>query len=1039
MPRASHPLPQLVLDRLRAALARLRAEAPWVRARRELAVEAAPVRAIAEAPDAAAALRLAYEPLPPGSRFGAGHRAWQQRWCRVRVPAGRSRAGAERLLEWRCQGETTAWIDGEPWCGLDDLHPQMPLPDGERTVYLDVGLYPSSGMWVQRPIDRFGAVFDGCALVLRDRRLWQAQYALEVVEQLLRGRLRAQGLEPPAVGFHPPFERLDPLTRQLVALAEALCALAEGGIEALAREAAALLARMPAEPWQPRAVLVGHAHLDVVWLWPEAVAERKALHSWATMLRLAERWPELVCQTSQPALLAAAERRAPALAARIRRLARAGRWELSGAFFVECDTHLPCGEALVRCLRLGQRRFAAATGAPSRLCWLPDAFGYSAALPQILAQSGVDRFFTTKLAWSAITRFPHTSFVWRGHDGSEVLAHIAASPAGYNGHATVGELVEAAALHRQLPEHPELLCPTGHGDGGGGVAEDQLARARCLASLAGVPRVIWDRPAAFFDRLEALRDRLPVWQGELYLEYHRGTFTTQARCKAAYRALERALQTAEAVRAVRRAGPLPDEDWERLSLAQFHDALPGSSIGLVYEQLVPELERRAEALLERAAAELRVEEGDGAWSAFNPLALARQAVVEVPALLRAAEDGEGRPLPVQRAGARTLVAVELPALGGAVIRPARRSFRPAGALCASPGTLDNGLVHAAFDERGRLSALTVDGEALALAAPAGLALYRDLPADFDAWDIDRADVLAPIGEHPALALRVEERGPLRATLAGSAALGERSRLTLRWRLELGCPWLLAELDIEWRERHRLLKFHCPTAYRGRLAWFGAPFGAVGRVQQPADAAAAAQWEVPASRWAAVTDDDGQGLALVSERSYGFACRDGDLALSLLRAPTYPDAEADQGRHRIRWALGRHRAVGVAGRPCTAAWADLLYTPPLVVAGRLALPPPPVAADAEGSLVPAWVEPLAGGGCALRLHETAGRHGAARLQLGEPAATMQLVELSGRPLPQPCSPAADGAVLVRHTPYQLLTLVAGARGDSPATPRRSDRR
>lgn len=1028
MPRLTNPLPQLTLDRLRGALARLRAEAPWERQRLALEVEGAPVFAIAEAPSIDQAAALPYQALPPGALFGPAQGAWHQRWCRVRVPEP-GRVAGERLLLWDCQGETTAWIDGVPWCGLDDLHPAMPLPPRPCTVYLDVGLYPTSGMWVRRAIDRFGARFDGCALVVRDRRQWLAQYGLEVLEQLLRLRLAALGLEPPAVGYHPPLESVDPLTRQLLAAAGELCDAAETGIEELLRRLPAVFRQFPAEAWQPRALLVGHAHLDAVWLWPEAVAYRKALHSWSTMLRLSERWPALICQISQPALIKAAQAMAPGLVERMRELARAGRWELSGAFFVECDTNLPCGEALVRCLRLGQRALQQLSGRPSRLCWLPDAFGYSAALPQILKQSGVSYFFTTKLAWSAVTRFPYTSFVWRGHDGSEVIAHIAAGSAGYNGHAVVSELSEAAARHRQCDVHPELLCPTGHGDGGGGVSEDQLARAEFLSSLSGVPRAQWAAPTAFFDRLRRRRQLLPVWQGELYLEYHRGTYTSQAACKAAYRALERALQSAEAVRAVRRLGPLPDEDWERLCFAQFHDALPGSSIGLVYRQLVPELQQRAERLLAQAVQELgggAPRGADGPWLVFNPLALERAVVVHLPGQPGALVDDEGRPLPLQRAGERTLVALRLPPLGAVQLRRAARDKRWA-PLHAASDALDNGLVQARFTADGRLQSLAIGGERLALAQPAGLALYRDLPADFDAWDIDHHSLRRPLAGHPAMRLRIAERGAVRAVLAGRARLGEASSCVLRWMVERDVPWLLVELEIDWQERHRLLKFHCPTAYRGRQAWFGAPFGVVARSQQPGDAAAEAQWEVPGSRWAAVGDDDGRGLAIVSACSYGFSCRDGDLGLSLLRAPSYPDAEADRGRHCLRWAIGRHRAVGGDGQPATAAWADLLFTPPLIAEGGAALPPPLLACDVDGSLVPAWVEPLAGGACALRLHEVGGRRGEALLRAAHRGVTLAVCDLRGQALGGArLRRARDREAWLAHRPYGLYTIHAVER-------------
>lgn len=1031
MPRVTNPLPQLVLDRLRATLRVLRQQAPWDVRSEVLAVEAAPLANLLSAhAGPAQAARLAYKPLRPGSVFGPPQGDWHQRWCRVRIPAPRAGERGRRYLAWRCQGEATAFLDGEPWTGLDGVHPVMPLPDRACTLHIDVGLYPMAGIWSPdvRPIDGFGARFDSCRLVVRDRRLWEAQFDLEVVEQAVALRLGAAGLAVPAVGFHPSFDRVEPLTRLLVAAASELCDAAAAGIAALAAAGPRILARLPAESWQPGAALLGHAHIDLVWLWPELVTRRKGQHTFASMLRLMERWPEFVFSTSQPALYRMIEADSPAQLRAVRKRIAEGRWEATGAFEVEPDNNLPSGEALVRSLLLGQERFRQLRGTPSTVCWIPDVFGYSAALPQILRLAGVERFYTTKMSWSSVTRFPYTSFVWRGHDGSEVLTHLTTSPAGYNGCASVGEIHETLLGHRQADVHGEMINPVGFGDGGGGVTEEMLGRARRLASLAGVPKASWSTAEAFFDRLERVRAKLPVFQGELYLEFHRATYTTQSDFKAAYRALERALQMHEAVRVATRGAPLPDEHWQRLCFAQFHDALPGSSIGLVYQQLGGELRERAAAVTAAAHAELATSSGNPGFLAFNPLPLARRAVVELPGAHAALSTPDGLALPVQAVGSgrtrRTLAIVDLPALGSERLLPGRGAAAsglvPAFAA-ATARLLDNGHVRAAFDRSGRLEALVVDGRDLLLSAPAGLALYHDQPANHDAWDIDHDALRRPLSGHPAMRLALVESGPVRAVLRGSARFGAASQVTASWILDAGSPWLQVELEIDWREDHRLLKFHCPTGFQGRQARFGAPFGSVARPQQPGDARDEAMWEVPGSRWAAVTDDDGTGLAVVAEAKFGFSCRDGDLGLSLLRAPADPDPKADRGAHRLRFAIGAHRDVATAERPGTAASADLLYTPALVTAGG-AMAPPPFACDRLGSLVPSWTRPLPDGGFELRLHEVAGRRGTARLILASAAAQVVCTDFLGRRLPGVQPRRRDGREYeLAYRPYQILTV------------------
>jgi alpha-mannosidase len=340
---------------------------------------------------------------------------------------------------------------------------------------------------------------------------------------------------------------------------------------------------------------------------------------------------------------------------------------------------------------------------------------------------------------------------------------------------------------------------------------------------------------------------------------------------------------------------------------------------------------------------------------------------------------------------------------------------------AGPRLLDNGHLRAAFDRSGRLERLAIDGQDLLLAAPAGLALYHDRPANFDAWDIDHDALRKPLAGHPAMRLALVESGPVRAVLRGSARLGAASQVTASYTLEAGSHWLQVELEIDWREDHRLLKFHCPTGFQGRQARFGAPFGSVARPQLPGDARDEAQWEVPGSRWAAVTDDDGTGLAMVTEAKFGFSCRDGDLGLSLLRAPADPDPKADRGRHVLRFAIGAHRDVAAADRATTAASADLLYSPALVTAGG-AMAPPPFAWDRLGSLVPSWTRPLSGGGFELRLHEVAGRRGSARLLLASAAVQVVCTDFLGRRLPgvQPRRRDAREFELA-YRPYQILTV------------------
>ena len=296
-----------------------------------------------------------------------------------------------------------------------------------------------------------------------------------------------------------------------------------------------------------------------------------------------EDYPEFRFGYSQPASYRAVEKRAPALMQEVRGKIRQGRWEAVGAAEVESDTLLSCGEGLVRSLLLGQDGFRDLQGRPSEILWLPDVFGYSDALPQILVQTGVKYFFTTKLHWGSITLFPHSSFLWQGSDGSEILAHVSQGM-GYNMNVLPGEIRSAVREYRQADVHDEFLMPSGFGDGGGGPTPEMCERARRLRDLAGCPPTSWGRIDEYFNGLEEIRDRLPTYRGELYLQYHRGVLTTHGDLKAAFRELERALQIREAAHAVTGRGPVPVESWRRMVFAQFHDYIPGSSVASVYRE-----------------------------------------------------------------------------------------------------------------------------------------------------------------------------------------------------------------------------------------------------------------------------------------------------------------------------------------------------------------------------------------------------------------------------------------------------------------------
>lgn len=939
---------------------------------------------------------------------------WDQRWFFLKLPAGKGK----RYLRWDDDAEATLFVDGRAHYGFDVAHRRAPLPEGTREVWIE-SVVSQTAIWHPEAtgFDPRGSCLRGAAILQRDDPAWHVLHDLLVLDDLMRAELRAAfpGHESEffATGTRPALGVVPPLLRRLLRhLDDALNALDAGGLAAAGASLAEALADLPGYGAPPAAILTGHAHIDLVWLWPEHVGEFKAVHTFATANRLMDDYPEFQFAYSQPASYEAVKRRCPdvwnAALARIRE----GRWEAEGATQVESDTLLACGEALARSFLVGQEGFCSITGKASSILWLPDVFGYSGCLPQLMRETGVDSFFTTKLTWNALNPFPYSSFVWTGSDGSEVLSHICQNN-GYNQTASVNELRAGAAAHRQCDVHPEFLAPTGYGDGGGGVTEEMCERARRIRNLAGLPPTSWGRLDEFFKRLGTLRDRLPIYRGELYLEYHRGTFTTHGNLKAAMREAERALQVHEAARCATSGIPIDPRAWKRVIFAQFHDFIPGSSIHEVYAEGLPELNAMAKNALRSAIADLGGKSAKR--SLFNPL--------PHPRIHHDAKHGT----------------VLLPPLSGSPIDALLSTSR--GTVQITESSISNGRISATFDSCGRIASLDVMGKPVPFLRPANeLVLFPDHPHQFDAWDIDRQTLSLGVVDTRTAVSTIEIADPLRASIAFQRPLGKKSAVTIRYRLEAGDPALRIEYDLDWQEESTLLKAVFPTEFLGRDARYGAPFGSVKRPQLGGTPAAEAMWEVPASRWAVVADDsEAEGFFIVTEAKYGFSCRDGALGLSLVRSAkiTNEDRGSTRGSHpepmrrtlapHVLSDIGTHRIAIAIGafdpnaprEDHPAALADLLFTPPLEYSGH-ALDCGFLGLTGGGSLQPVWAAPAGPGKWILRLHETLGRSGETTLHLHK-GFKARRVELSGNPTKEKIV-----ANRLRFSPYKVISVEISKR-------------
>jgi alpha-mannosidase len=696
--------------------------------------------------------------------------------------------------------------------------------------------------------------------------------------------------------------------------------------------------------------LAGHAHIDLAWLWPFEETRRKARRTFWTAVMLLDRHPEFRFTQSSAQLYELVEGDDPQLFERIRDKVATGAWEPVGGMWVEADANMPCGESLVRQLLYGQRYFAEKFGFTHTVCWLPDCFGFTPALPQLLLGAGIENFFTTKLTWSETNRFPHDLFWWEGLDGSRVLAHLFDNPmalfadeqrvgtfnfegqiamftlaglvahgsagflGGYN--ADTGPLSVLSAWRNYRGKHvsPETLLSVGWGDGGGGPTEEMIEQAAAVALLPALPQVRFTTVADFYEKARGNigASTIPTWTGELYLEFHRGTLTTQGRVKHLHRRAEHDLVAAEVVAAIDALlGGQPPASlarhWKLLLRNEFHDILPGSGIREVNELAEAELEAVRNAAgaaidnrLDALAARL-VPEGDAeGLLVVNPHLCALPLRAELDREVRGAqrvEDGYVLTAAGKIAGLEARVIVD----------PA-----PAEAVRVSESVLENELLKVTLSPDGTLASVfdkRADREVLD--GPGNqLCVYVDKPRLFDAWDIDPdyADERRDVG--PAESVEVLERGPHRGAIRLSWRYRD-SQIRQDIRLWSNSARLEFRTRLSWHDRRLLVKARFPLAVRAPSATFETAFGVVERPTHRNTSWDAARFEVAAHRFADLSEP-GYGAALLNDGRYGHHAIGNELGISLLRSPAYPDPLADEGEQGFTYALYPHRGRGCEG-------------------------------------------------------------------------------------------------------------------------------
>ncbi|MEV7827887.1 alpha-mannosidase [Microbacterium enclense] len=952
-----------------------------------------------------------YRPFAIGTPWG---RAWGTTWFAVsgEIPADwRDAAGAlpegtvaELVIDlgftagqsgFQC--EALVWNrQGAPIKGVSPFNNATPAAidaDGRIDVLVEAASNPDVGSlftFEPTPVGDPATAGDAPLYVLRDMSIGLRDLA---VWDLLQDFRLLHGL----------IAELDATSARRATLLEAMDAAIDAvdphdvaGSAQAGRDVLAPLMAAPAASSAHVLHAVGHAHIDSAWLWPVRETARKVSRTFSNVLSLMDEDPEFVFASSSAQQFAWMKEHYPALWERLKERVVEGRFVPVGGMWVESDTNMVGGEAMARQFVEGKTFFLEEFGIDTEEVWLPDSFGYSGALPQIMKAAGARWFLTQKISWNETNRIPHHTFRWEGIDGSRIFTHFPPVDK-YNSEVTAADLAHAERNFSDKGRARTSLLPYGFGDGGGGPTREMTATIARTHSLEGAPVVKHSTPREFFETAEAEYADPAVWAGELYLEFHRGTYTSQLRTKQGNRRSEHLLREAElwaATATVRTGAEYPAETFQRLwrlvLLQQFHDILPGTSIAWVHRDAERNYEAIAAELEQVIADSLRTLVGTG-----------ERAVVANAA-------------PHSRAGAPALAIAPAAASGDVTPRAEGDGW-----------VLDNGIVRAEVDGRGLITSL-VDLASGREAVPAGqvagqFEIFRDTPTQWDAWDIDETY------RRHATALEAADR----VVLDGDAIVVERtvgdSTIAQRIALAEGSRTVRLSLDVDWHEQQKLLKLRVPVDVHTDRAASEIQFGHIVRPTHTNTSWDSARFETAAHRWVRVAET-GFGVAVTNDSTYGHDITRHERAaggtyslvrLSIIRSAMFPDPGQDQGAHHLEVGI-------VVGAEVVDAVAEGYRTnlPERVVTDAAAESVEPlVAIDQPGVVVEAIKLAQDGSGDVIvRLYEALGQRAHARLQAGFDLTGVAETDLLEREVDAAAvSTVSGGAVELDLRPFQLVTL------------------
>jgi alpha-mannosidase len=1024
-------------------------------------------------------------------------KAWNCAWFRATYRAPENQ-GRPLFLSVLPNSDSLAFIDGKASGAFNMYHKKLRIDaDGaEHTLHVEAyaghpynGSGPLQGEKIittlGKQLDSFPNTFDGGFLLERIPALYSLYYdvlalagaAKELDKDSLRKARIIRGL----------FEALGELSLSGAGTAVEDLSSPEGFIgeleEQAARAAERLAPLLQAKNGDtvPTVYLIGHAHLDHAWLWHIGETERKAARTFINMTRFAAEYPEFVFVQSQPCQLEIVKNEYPLVFEAVKEAYRNGRWEPNGGMWVEADCNIPSGESLVRQFLYGKAFNREVFDYEADTLWLPDVFGYAAALPQILKGCRIKYFVTSKINWNDTTRFPYDTFIWRGIDGTGIRTHFITSRAtGYNGRVDPESLVETwrEVQHKEL--QGGVVKSIGEGDGGGGTLRADLEMARRFTNFEGLPKALWKPVSAALGEIFAQDAQWPEWRGELYLELHRGTYTTQARTKRNNRRVEFALRHTEWIAALYagaagEAGAYPrkelDKAWKQTLTLQFHDIIPGSSIRRVYQEaeaahggILADLaslgEKCRRFLLDRSGADTLVF-NDLSWERRDPQTIPAEKLETAGAKCGALRGSDGTVYPLQyfkdlKGRERALCAPKLPPLGWAAF--SRIASSPESRDSASSvfkyrdGLLETPFYRAGFEPCGRIRSLVDLRRQTELVAPGGsfnrFVSAEDVPVYWEAWDID-ADWTRYLREESSLvSSEVVSQGPVSFRLRQTYRIASESTLVQDLVFYREDPRIDFQTRIDWRERRRLLKVGFDTAIDSGEVRCEVQYGHVFRNTHRNLPQDRAKFEICAHKWICVEEQAGGGLALLNNCKYGhdvspLAGPDGRtttrMRLTLLRSPKAPDPEADYGEHFFTYTLLPFTGTFAASRTIRGAY-ELNSGAVLEAArdpegggntgaagGRTGKAGNPGAAyslcslEGESVIVECVKTPESGaGGMVIRLYESLGSGARTVLRFSGPLARAEetdMLEENGKALP-----FSGKEIPLEFRPFEIKTLL-----------------